>query len=123
MKPIYCPRVFVLSLCLLTGAAFSAFGQSAIQIKPGRDPKVAVDEDYTKKISEYTTEAFFNSPLTNYLPASSKVPTPKAVLGDVAGRRAFCHIQRKSIATCECSNHPARASKYIQSAGPRRGAR
>ncbi|PYS68994.1 MAG: hypothetical protein DMF69_18350, partial [Acidobacteria bacterium] len=26
-----------------------------------------------------------NSPLTDYLPASSKVPTPKAVLGDVSG--------------------------------------
>ena len=28
---------------------------------------------------------FFNSPLTDYLPASKTVPTPKAVLGDVAG--------------------------------------
>ena len=28
---------------------------------------------------------FFNSPLTDYLPASPNVPTPKAVLGDVAG--------------------------------------
>src|SRR5262245_20800821 len=85
MKTIYCPRVFALSLCLLTGATLEAFAQSAFQIKPARDPKVAVDEEYTKKIREYTTETFFNSPLTEYLPASSKVPTPKAVLGDVAG--------------------------------------
>jgi hypothetical protein len=63
-----------------------AHGQVAInQIKPGRDPNQAVDEEYTKKIREYTTETFFNSPLTDYLPASSNVPTPKAVLGDVAG--------------------------------------
>ena len=55
------------------------------QIKPARDPKQPVDEEYTKKIREYTTETFFNSPLTDYLPASPKVPTPKAVLGDVAG--------------------------------------
>src|SRR6185369_452146 len=41
--------------------------------------------EYTKKIAEYTTEKFFNSPLTNYLPSSPNVPTPKAVLGDVAG--------------------------------------
>src|ERR1044072_5706485 len=34
---------------------------------------------------EYTTEPFFNSPLTDYLPASATVPTPKSVLGDVAG--------------------------------------
>src|SRR3989475_9724133 len=50
-----------------------------------RDPKVPLDDAYTKKIKEYTTEPFFNSPLTDYLPASKTVPTPKAVLGDVAG--------------------------------------
>ena len=44
-----------------------------------------MDEEYTKKIREYTTETFFNSPLTEYLPASKTVPTPKAVLGDIAG--------------------------------------
>jgi Zinc carboxypeptidase len=55
------------------------------QVKPARDPKQPVDEEYTKKIREYTTEAFFNSPLTDYLPASTNVPTPKVVLGDVAG--------------------------------------
>ncbi|MGH9907450.1 MAG: M14 family zinc carboxypeptidase, partial [Pyrinomonadaceae bacterium] len=55
------------------------------QIKPGRDSGQAIDEEYTKKIREYTTEVFFNSPLTDYLPASPNVPTPKAVLGDVAG--------------------------------------
>src|SRR5438552_2251235 len=50
-----------------------------------RDPKVLVDAEYTQKIKEYTTEPFFNSPLTDYLPASKTVPTPKAVLGDIAG--------------------------------------
>src|SRR6266850_1370240 len=50
-----------------------------------RDPKVPLDDEYTKKIKEYTTEPFFNSPLTDYLPASKTVPTPKAVIGDVAG--------------------------------------
>src|SRR2546426_12591448 len=50
-----------------------------------RDPKIAIDAEYTQKIKEYTTEPFFNSPLTDYLPASKTVPTPKAVLGDVAG--------------------------------------
>ncbi len=55
------------------------------QVKPARDPRQPVDEEYSKKIREYTTESFFNSPLTDYLPASPNVPTPKAVLGDVAG--------------------------------------
>ena len=54
-------------------------------LKPGRDPNQAIDEEYTKKIREYTTETFFSSPLVDYLPASKAVPTPKAVLGDVAG--------------------------------------
>ncbi|HWG60039.1 MAG TPA: M14 family zinc carboxypeptidase [Candidatus Acidoferrales bacterium] len=52
---------------------------------PGRDPKQPIDEQYTQKIHEYTTEPFFTSPLVDYLPASKTVPTPKAVLGDVAG--------------------------------------
>ena len=55
--------------------------------RPGRDPNQPIDEDYTKKIGEYTTEPFFLSPLVVYLPASSTVPTPKAVLGDIAGAR------------------------------------
>jgi hypothetical protein len=53
--------------------------------QPGRDPKQAVDEAYTAKMKKYTTEPFFTSPLVNYLPASKNVPTPEAVLGDVAG--------------------------------------
>ena len=69
-------------------ASVLLIGLSAVvsaQVKPGRDPNQAIDEEYTKKIREYTTEPFFNSPLTDYLPASPQVPTPKAVLGDVAG--------------------------------------
>src|SRR5215217_975773 len=53
--------------------------------KPGRDPNQPIDEEYTKKIKQYTTETFFLSPLVDYLPASKTVPTPKAVLGDIAG--------------------------------------
>ncbi|HLV96192.1 MAG TPA: M14 family zinc carboxypeptidase [Candidatus Acidoferrales bacterium] len=51
----------------------------------GRDPKQPIDREYTDKIQKYTTEPYFTSPLVNYLPASKTVPTPKAVLGDVAG--------------------------------------
>ena len=59
--------------------------QDLATARPGRDPHQAIDEEYTKKIKEYTTETFFNSPLTDYLPASKTVPTPKVVLGDIAG--------------------------------------
>ncbi len=50
-----------------------------------RDPKIPIDEEYTAKIKEYTTQPFFTSPLVEYLPASKTVPTPKAVIGDIAG--------------------------------------
>ena len=53
--------------------------------RPGRDPKQPIDEEYTNRIHEYTTDPTFTSPLVDYLPASKTVPTPKAVLGDVAG--------------------------------------
>ena len=74
-------RLSLVSAFLLLATATFTYGQ----IKPGRDPKQSIDEQYTSKIREYTTETFFNSPLTDYLPASATVPTPKAVLGDVAG--------------------------------------
>ena len=50
-----------------------------------RDPKQAIDATYTAHIKKYTTAPALNSPLTDYLPASSTVPTPAKVLGDVAG--------------------------------------
>ncbi|MFI5178180.1 MAG: M14 family zinc carboxypeptidase, partial [Vicinamibacterales bacterium] len=53
--------------------------------KPGRDPNQPIDEEYTKKIKEYTTETYFLSPLVDYMPAAKGIPTPKAVLGDIAG--------------------------------------
>src|SRR5688572_22236046 len=78
-------RVVFLLLTLVLPA--SAFAQSAdlAHAKPGRAPNQPIDEEYTKKIREYTTETFFLSPLVDYLPASRTVPTPKAVLGDIAG--------------------------------------
>ncbi len=76
-------RFCLLFLSLLF--ATICFQDTFAQVKPGRDPNQPIDQEYTNKIKEYTTEPFFNSPLTDYLPASPNVPTPKAVLGDVAG--------------------------------------
>lgn len=76
-----CFRAVLCALFTLLALAVAANAQ----VKPGRDPNQPLDEEYTKKIREYTTETFFNSPLTDYLPASPNVPTPKAVLGDVSG--------------------------------------
>src|SRR5262249_8999650 len=74
---------FVMLLVIFIAAG--AYGQTLTSVSPQRDPNQPVDEEYTKKIKEYTTEKFFNSPLTDFLPASKNVPTPKAVLGDIAG--------------------------------------
>jgi zinc carboxypeptidase len=59
--------------------------QDLATAKPGRDPTQPIDEEYTRKIKEYTTETFFLSPVVDYLPASKNVPTPKVTLGDIAG--------------------------------------
>src|SRR5215831_12825199 len=45
----------------------------------------AIDQEYTAKIKEYTTEPFLSTELINYLPASSKIPSPDKVLGYVIG--------------------------------------
>jgi hypothetical protein len=60
-------------------------GMAAIGTWYARDPQQPIDEDYTAKIRKYTTEPYFNSPLTDYLPASKTVPTPDKVFGDVSG--------------------------------------
>jgi hypothetical protein len=70
-----------LALCALATSPVPA--QSPIV--PGRSPSQPIDEEYTRKIREYTTEPFFLSPLVDYLPASRTVPTPRVVLGDIAG--------------------------------------
>ena len=44
-----------------------------------------VDEGYTAKIREYTTEPYFTTELVDHLPASTTVPSPEKVLGYVIG--------------------------------------
>jgi len=73
--------VFFAGVILLGATASSVRAQNGYS----RDTSQPIDQEYTKKITEYTTEKFFNSPLTNYLPASPNVPTPQSVIGDVAG--------------------------------------
>src|SRR5438105_11403581 len=87
--------VFVSSIALVLPGGRTAAAQNTTTqqgaspdlatARPGRDPAQPLDEEYTQKIREYTTEPFFLSPLVDYLPASQNVPTPKVVLGDVAG--------------------------------------
>jgi hypothetical protein len=44
-----------------------------------------MDEGYTAKIREYTTDKMFLTELVDHLPEGGKVPTPEKVLGYVAG--------------------------------------
>src|ERR1044071_192834 len=44
-----------------------------------------LNEEYTAKIKEYTTEKYFLTELVDHLPASDKVPSPDRVLGYVVG--------------------------------------
>jgi hypothetical protein len=71
----------LLSLVILTAGMAFADGET----QPARDPKQPIDAAYTAKILKYTTQPYFLSPLVDYLPASSTVPTPDAILGDIAG--------------------------------------
>ena len=75
----------VLSLPAVFIVLIATTSIATAQVKPARDPNQPIDQEYTNKIREYTTAPYFNSPLTDYLPASPNVPTPKSVLGDVAG--------------------------------------
>src|SRR5215203_4324922 len=79
-------RRFALAVLLLaTGLAAPLAAQTRVpaELKPSLDQPM--DAGATAKIREYTTAPEFNSPLTDYLPASATVPSPSAVLGDVAG--------------------------------------
>jgi hypothetical protein len=73
---------------LLLSAVFPVFAQTAVPSISGtfdRDLKQPIDEAYTARIKQYTTDPQFGSPLVNYLPASKTVPTPEKTLGVIAG--------------------------------------
>src|SRR5579883_365796 len=70
---------------MLCTAAFCLSAAAQMDLNYARDAKQPVDQDYTQRIHKYTTLPELNSPLTDYLPASSTVPTPEKVLGDIAG--------------------------------------
>jgi hypothetical protein len=81
MHPAPCSRALA-AVALLLASATAIVAQSPSY---ARDPRQPVDAAYSAKIKEYTTAPYFSSPLVDYLPASKTVPTPQAVLGDVAG--------------------------------------
>jgi Zinc carboxypeptidase len=78
-------RAMFVLVCALLAASGSRGGAQSPSNPYARDAKQPVDEPYTQKIKEYTTQTYFSSPLVDYLPASKTVPTPDKVIGDIAG--------------------------------------
>ncbi len=52
---------------------------------PARRDAPPADNEYSKKIKEYTTEKFFMTELVDHLPMSDTVPSPDKVLGYIVG--------------------------------------
>src|SRR6185436_12219253 len=52
-------------------------------VAAGQNQKI--DEAYTAKIRQFTTEPFFLTELVDHLPASETVPTPEKILGYAIG--------------------------------------
>jgi Zinc carboxypeptidase len=70
---------------ILSLAMCPASAQTVLNDAFARDSRQPVDQAYTDHIKKYTTDPQFSSHLVDYLPASTTVPTPAKVLGDVAG--------------------------------------
>ncbi|HEV2539733.1 MAG TPA: M14 family zinc carboxypeptidase [Frateuria sp.] len=81
MRLLPCLAGFALAATCLASHAADTLAASAY----ARDPAQPVDPAYTAQIGKFTTDPKFNSPLTDYLPASPRVPTPLKVLGHIAG--------------------------------------
>jgi hypothetical protein len=74
-----------LLLWFTLAAAIAAAAKKAPS-KPADQPAAQkIDEAYSAKIRQYTTEPFFLTELVDHLPASEIVPTPEKVLGYVIG--------------------------------------
>src|SRR5277367_3928076 len=77
LRKIWLPATAALFLASFTAALASA------QAAP------ANDEEYGKKIREFTTEKFFLTDLVDHLPASTTVPSPDKILGHIVGAPNF----------------------------------
>ena len=72
-----------IALCL--AVAFSLAAADKKTVKPPAPAPQKIDEAYSAKIKQYTTEPFFLTELVDHLPASDTVPSPEKVLGYVIG--------------------------------------
>jgi len=78
-------RLSLVTLLALATASVLAATDPNGSTNYARDPNQPIDQGYTDQILKFTTDPSFNSPLTDYLPASASVPTPEKVLGHISG--------------------------------------
>jgi hypothetical protein len=80
-------RYLLRRISLLALAAF-LFAYSTGRLAGAQSAR-ANDEEYGKKIHEFTTEPFFLTDLVDHLPASATVPSPDKILGHIVGAPDF----------------------------------
>jgi hypothetical protein len=68
-----------------SGAEQSSRSQAKAETPDKSATPAAAENDYSKKIKEYTTEKFFLTELVDHLPMSDTVPSPDKVLGYIVG--------------------------------------
>jgi len=68
-----------------TGSAAGPASQRRAKARTAATAASKINEDYSAKIKEYTTEKYFLTELVDHLPASDKVPSPDKVLGYAIG--------------------------------------
>ena len=78
-------RRLMVSFCCLVAVLMSGLAMA----------QQGVDDEYTRRILEYTTEPFFLTEYVDHLPASSTVPTPLDVLGHIAGAPDLLHYSEE----------------------------
>ncbi len=93
---LFVKHSFVFSLTLVFGVVclgHTVIGQTKAEAQNAQakndsaagNRSAVADNDYTKKIKEFTTEPYFMTELVDHLPISAKVPSPDKVLGYVVG--------------------------------------
>lgn len=86
--PLFAAFVFYSALFLASAQEKNFPKQTAhakVKNEPAPKSVPADDNDYSRKIKEFTTEKFFMTELVDHLPMSPTVPSPDKVLGYVIG--------------------------------------
>ncbi len=89
---------FVFSLAVVLSAALLiAVAAPKAKKVPAPSTPQKIDDGYSQKIREYTTEPFFLTEIVDHLPASATVPTPEKVLVADQAKRPEQHWYRRGF--------------------------